>query len=105
MFPTFFKKSGKTSIDVFPDFETHLSPDFLRRNNEVLYHYFETLRVSKCHFLKGLEIMRPWQESCVEATFLPKNFLKMLEIMRFFFFGLAPTGLAVELSRPAKRFG
>jgi len=62
------------------------SPDFLRGNNEVLYHYFETLRVSKCHFLEGLEIMRPWQESCVEATFLPQNFLKMLEIMRLFFF-------------------
>jgi len=67
--------------------KTHSSPDFLGGNNQVLYHYFETLQVSNCHFLEGLEIMRPWQESCVEATFLPQNFLKMLEIMRLFFFG------------------
>jgi len=57
--------------------ETHSSPDFLRGNNEVLYHYFETLRVSKYHFLKGLTILSPWQERGVEATFLPQNFLKM----------------------------
>ena len=42
-----------------------------------MYHYFETLRVSKYHFLKGLTILRPWQERGVEATFLPQNFLKM----------------------------
>ena len=66
-----------------------------------MYHYFETLKVSKCHFLEGLEIMRPWQESCVEATFLPQNFPKMFgnNEARSIFSPLSPHSATVTPSK------